>query len=131
MESEFCAELQYIPKEGKPSVVTAFLTIANWFAMSLRSGAWTFYEAWNPNDIYITLDFFKKSGDEDIAAIFSYGIHDYQNPKYAKNYDYPKEWIEQSDKIDKWIAEHEEFMIQWEQKLLVNNKDLICSIYIG
>lgn len=52
MESEFCAELQYIPKEGKPSVVTAFLTIANWFAMSLRSGAWTFYEAWNPNDIY-------------------------------------------------------------------------------
>lgn len=58
VEAEFCSELyNHIPDEKKPLCVIAFLTIANWFAMSQRSGVWTFYESVYPNDIDLTLQF--------------------------------------------------------------------------
>ena len=46
-----------IPDPKKPLCVVTFLTIINWFATSVRSGVWTFYEAARPNDIELTLQF--------------------------------------------------------------------------
>ena len=35
------------------------------------------------------------------------GIHDYQNPQYAEDFEYPEEWITESEEIDAWITEHD------------------------
>ena len=39
--------------------------------------------------------------------MYTMGIHDYHNEKYLENYNYPDEWIEESEIIDKWIFENE------------------------
>ena len=129
LEPEFCEELYYhISIDKRPLCVTAFLTIVNWFAMSQRSGVWTFYEATSPQDIELTIQFLEQSGDDELASIFRYGAHDYQNPKYDGNWNYPDEWIEEARKIDDWISSHESWLFMWERKLLNDNKELICSL---
>ena len=131
LEAEFLKVLYYdIAENDKPLCVTAFLTIANWFAVSLRSGVWTFYEATSPKDINLTVEFLKKTDNQELTDIFCFGIHDYQNPKYALNFDYPDEWIEESEKIDTWIVEHEDWLYNWERNLLLKNKELICSLLL-
>jgi len=71
MEPDFCKELYYhIPIDKRPLCVTAFLTILNWFAVSQRSGVWTFYESTSSNDIELTLQFLLQTGDEELASIF-------------------------------------------------------------
>lgn len=128
LEHEFCRELYYhISVEQRPLCVTAFLTILNWFAVSQRSGVWTFYESTSPKDIELTLQFLAQTGDEELACVFQYGAHDYQNPKYDGNWDYPSEWIEEAGKIDDWISGHEVWLYMWERKLLVDNKKEILS----
>lgn len=129
IESDFCAVLSCsIPKEGQPPCVVAFLTVANWFAMSQQSGVWTFYEAWSPEEIEITLEFLKKSGHTEFACVFASGIHDYQNACYKDDFDYPEEWISESEKIDEWIEERESWLYKWEQNILLDNKPLLCSL---
>ncbi len=129
IEPEFCRELYYhIPTERRPACVTAFLTIVNWFAMSQRSGVWTFYEAADPNEIELTIQFLTERGDKELASIFRYGAHDYQNPKYAGNWKYPEEWIEEAREIDQWITEHETWLYGWERGLLLENQTLLCSL---
>lgn len=128
-ESEFCQELYYhIAADKRPPCATAFLTVVNWFAMSQRSGVWTFYEAASPQEIQLTLEFLEQRGDGELAAMLRYGAHDYQNPKYAGNWNYPDSWIEESQTIDRWIADHEDWLYRWEQTLLADHKDLLCSL---
>ncbi len=128
LEPEFCKELYYhIPPEKRPLCVIAFFTIINWFAMSQRSGVWTFYEATPPEDIQLTIRFLEEKDDDELVPIFRYGIHDYQNPNYAGNFNYPDIWIEESEKIDQWITNHEIWLYGWERKLLNDNKELIID----
>ena len=43
LEPGFCQEFYYyISPAQRPVCITAFFTIINWFAMSQRSGVWTF-----------------------------------------------------------------------------------------
>ena len=56
LEPEFCNELYYhVPPEKRPLCVIAFFTIINWFAMSQRSGVWTFYEAGESRKNWLTV----------------------------------------------------------------------------
>lgn len=129
LEPEFCGELYYhIPVDKRPLCVTAFLTIVNWFAMSRRSGVWTFYEGASSEDIELTIQYLEQTGDGELASVVRYGAHDYQNPKYAGNWNYPKKWIDESGKIDDWINRHEVWLYMWERKALIDNKTLICSL---
>lgn len=66
--------------------------------------------------------------NNDLAPIFRYEIHDYQNPQYVGNYNFLKKWLNESDEIDEWIEENEEWLFAWEQKLLMDNKEWICSL---
>ena len=116
IEAQFCTELYYgIPAEKRPLCVTAFLTIANWSATSVRSGAWTFYEATPVIELENTVAFLKKADAGELLRIFSSGIHDYQNPKYAENFDYPQEWMEEAEEIGAWIMKHETWLNGWKQ----------------
>ncbi|MCD7993494.1 MAG: hypothetical protein LUK37_17590 [Clostridia bacterium] len=114
--------------EGRPSCVTAFLVISSWFGTSQRSGVWTFYEATKSDEIHTALQYLKESGENVIAQIFEKGIHDYHNPIYAENFDYPEKWIEEADEIDNWIMQHEELLWKWEYKLLMDNKQVIAAL---
>lgn len=125
MESEFYLLLCEEPFEKRLSCVNAYLIISSWFGTSQRSGVWTFYEATNLEEIDATLQYLKTNNDMELAEIFEKGIHDYHNPIYAENFDYPEEWIEESDEIDKWIMEHEEWLWQWEYKMLIDNEKII------
>lgn len=128
IESDFFINLSAIPMENRPACVTTFLTISNWNGISLRSGVWTFYEVCNIGEIEITLQYLRECGAEKLAEILALGVHDYQNPKYAENFDYPEEWIEESEKIDSWISDNQKCIAEWERRLLMDNRELICSL---
>lgn len=130
VEGEFILELyNCVPIEKRPLCVIVFFIVSNWFAMSQRSGVWTFYEATAPKDIELTIQFLEQRGDAEFASIFRYGAHDYQNPKYDGNWNYPEEWIEESEEIDQWITDHENELFMWEKRLLIDNKETICSLF--
>ena len=112
----------------KQPCINAFLMISSWFGISQRSGVWTFYESADSHEIEITLQYLKTTNENELADIFKKGIHDYQNPIYTENFNYPKEWIEESEKIDKWISDNEDLLWKWEYRLLINNRDLITSL---
>ena len=128
IESDYFINLSAIPMEKRSACVTAFLTISNWNGASFRSGVWTFYEVCNIEEIEIALQYLKESGAEEMAEVLALGMHDYQNPKYAENFDYPEEWIEKSEKIDSWISDNQKYIIEWERRLLMDNRELICSL---
>ena len=105
----------------KPNYVTAFLTISSWFGTSERDGVWTFYEATDNQAINTTLTYLSDNGYAELKEIFEKGIHDYSNEKYQEDYDYPEEWIDESEEIDDWIEEHRIDIWEWERKILLDN----------
>lgn len=122
-------ELQHIPEEKKNQVIVAFLTISDWHGTSLRSGVWTFYEVANQKMLLNTADYLNRIGEKDFGAIFRKGIHDYQNPQYSENCDYPNEWIEEADTIDQWIMRSESWLSAWKRNLLIKNKEFILQAF--
>lgn len=127
IEADFFMKLYHDFSENRLPWVTAFLTISTWFGTSMRSGVWTFYEVGNIQEMKATTQYLRISGDNELANIFEKGMHDYQNPKYAKNCDYPEEWLEEADEIDEWISKHEDWLWKWKYDILVMNRDSILN----
>ncbi|MBS6955349.1 MAG: hypothetical protein KH230_19210 [Enterocloster asparagiformis] len=127
IEADFFMKLYHDFSKNRLPWITAFLTISTWFGTSMRSGVWTFYEVGNIQKMKITAQYLRAGGDNELADIFEKGIHDYQNPKYAKNYDYPEEWLEEADEIDQWISAHEDWLWKWEYHILATNRDRILN----
>lgn len=131
IEAAFFQKLQSVPDKIKPQSIVAFLNISNWQGISVRSGVWTFYESANPKDLVTTSEYLVQKGQIELAAIFNSGIHDYQNPQYAQNYDYPNEWMEESDLIDSWIMVHIKQLNEWKRELLLENRNIIINLAFG
>lgn len=128
IEPDFFTKLYYDFSEKQLPWITSFLTISTWFGTSMRSGVWTFYEVGNVQEIEITARYLRVNGDNELADIFEKGIHDYQNPKYVPDCDYPKEWLEEADEIDDWISKHEDDLWKWEYNILIMNRNSILNI---
>lgn len=128
IETDFFTKLYYDFSEKQLPWITSFLTISTWFGASMRSGVWTFYEVGNVHEMEITARYLRVSGDNELADIFEKGIHDYQNPKYAPDCDYPEEWLEEADEIDDWISKHEDDLWKWKYNILIMNRDSILNI---
>lgn len=118
LEADFFMKFQNDFSENRLSWITSFLTISAWFGTSMRSGVWTFYEVSNIQEMEKTICYLRMNGDNELTDIFEKGIHDYQNPKYRNNYDYPEEWLKEADEIDDWISVHEDYLWKWEYNLL-------------
>lgn len=129
LESDFFLLLYAIPLEQRPVCVTAFLTISNWLGVSFCSGVWTFYETADPAGLLQTLDFLRATGYRALAAALASGIHDYQSPQYAENYDYPQEWLDGSEQLDGWITAQENTLNQWMINLLLSCKESINACF--
>lgn len=124
VDSAFFLELYDAELEDCPAA-TAFMTVFNWYSDSLRSGVWTFYEIADPADLELTVNYLEQSGELELKEIFQSGIHDYQNPKY-QDCEYPKEWLDETDQIDSWIAGHEKWLYEWEKSLLLSLRPVLC-----
>ena len=113
-----------------PDIAFMFMEINSWQAMSLRCGVWQYYEsgAFQKGKFERVLSFLKMKNEEEIASIYAYGIHDYANAKYQENFNYPKEWIDESDKIDKWISDNEGYLYKWMYDLILDNKSEILKL---
>ena len=120
----FCSN----PETVSLPLINAFLIVSSWFGTSERSGAWTFYEATNPESIQKAVDYLIQSGETELTAVIKKGIHDYQNPQYAEDFEYPEEWITESEEIDAWITEHDDWLCHWLYDYLLRNENKIIAL---
>lgn len=109
-ETELFLKSNGIKKEKRPVSVKAFLVLSEWRGTSLRSGVWTFYEKAQDDDIFEAAEYLENKGYGEIAGYMLMGIHDYKNPEYIEDCNYPDEWMEEAEKIDRWIFKNEEYI---------------------
>ena len=128
LESDFFIFLYSLPNKTDYPFINAFLIVSSWFGTSERSGVWTFYEATPQSDIQKAVVYLKQHNDTELAYIIESGIHDYQNPVYLNDFEYPEEWISESEEIDKWIDEHRDWLCQWLYNFLIANEKIIVDL---
>lgn len=131
IESDFFPYLYANSKIRELSDINAFLIVSSWFGTSERSGVWTFYEATAQSNVQRAVDYLNQVGDSELAAIIERGIHDYQNPIYSGNFEYPEEWIDESNEIDDWIIEHSDWLWHWLYDFLIVNENRIIALNSG
>ena len=61
-----------------------------------------------------------------MADVYAHGIHDYAN-KRSQKYDYPEEWLDESEEIDEWIKDNEEYIYKWMYDLILEHKNEALS----
>lgn len=115
-----------------PDVAFMFMEIDSWQGMSQRCGVWQYYEsgAFDPEKLEKVAEFLKARGEDEMADIYAYGIHDYADPEYVKNdeYCYPEEWFKEASKIDDWITDNEERIYRWKRELILSHRDEILGL---
>lgn len=113
-----------------PMYALGFLEIDTWQGMAQRCGVWQFYESrsYEPQKFSAVINLLKSQGEDEFVKVFASGIHDYANPKYAEKFNYPDEWLEQSDTINNWIYDNEEKIYQWKRKLILSHRDEILEL---
>ena len=113
-----------------PDVVFMYMEINNWQGMSVRCGVWQYYESgsFNKEKFERVLSFLKTNGEEEMADVYSRGIHDYANERYQENYDYPEEWFDEAEGIDKWLYDHEEYIYKCMYDLIMKHKSEVLKL---
>lgn len=110
-------------KKGASSSIECFLTLSNWVGFSLRDGVWTFYEYTNDESIDKLKKFLESQDWHELKDMYKMGMHDYHNEKYLDNYNYPDEWIEESEIIDRWIFENEISLYRFLKNLVLEDEE--------
>lgn len=126
----FWDRFKNIPFKDIPDTVFMFMEMNNWQGMSHRCGVWQYYESgsFQKGKFERVLSILRSKNEKDMAAIYAYGIHDYANAEYRDNFNYPKEWIDEADRIDKWISDHEAFLYKWRYNLILDHKSEILKL---
>lgn len=126
----FYDRFKNIPFTEIPDTAFMFMEINNWHGMSFRCGVWQYYESgsFQEGKFERVLSFFKSKNEEEMASVYAYGIHDYANEKYQEDFNYPQEWIDEADKIDKWISDNEVCLYKWMYDLILDNKSEILKL---
>lgn len=131
VDTDFMLEIYELTKKGTsniPDCLRIYSTISQWFGNSLRSGVWTYYEIADMKDLQLAAQYLSQSSWKEFHYMFSFGIHDYQSSQYSENLDYPEEWIDESESIDRWIMSNEHRLYEWQKDFLLDYKDEICSL---
>ncbi len=116
--------MEFCDMEEKPYFVAAFLELSSWMGTSLRSGVWTYYEATERRAINETIQYlYRFAPDEEISRMYALGNHDYNDEEYQATFNYPKEWLDESERIDKWIFDNEKKIVFFLQDILRENSD--------
>ena len=127
VETDLFMEFYYW--ESKPSFAVAFMGISSWMGTSQRGGVWTYYESTDREMISVTIEYLKNyDGYDELLKMYMLGNHDYWDEKYQDNYDYPQEWLDESEIIDQWLDENEIEINKLLQLIIVENKSNIVPI---
>ena len=112
-----------------PDIAFMYMEISNWQGMSVRCGVWQYYESgsFEKGKFERVLSFLKTNGEEEMASVYACGIHDYTNERYQKNYDYPDEWFDETERIDEWIRNNEEYIYTWLYDLIFAHKSEVLE----
>ena len=124
-EGEMLLKILEIPGEERPDWATVFQVLSNWLGNSLRSGVWTYYEIADPAELETTREYLEGAGQPELLEQFARGIHDYRG---CPDFQYPEEWEEEADGIDRWIFEQEEFLNLWLRDLLLANREPLRAL---
>lgn len=104
------------PEYGFPTIPFVFVESILWFAQSIQSGAWTYFES-SPKDrqaaMYEALDSFAPLG---FAEKYKYGSENWQDSERMKE-------------LDRWIDESENFCVQWLAEFQRKNRDVFWPLY--
>ena len=74
------------------------------------------------------ISFLKTNGEKEMADIYACGIHDYSNEKYQQNFDYPEEWFDETERVDKWISDYEKYIFKWMYDLIIAHKSDVLAL---
>ncbi len=74
------------------------------------------------------LSFLKANGEDEMAEIYAYGIHDHANKKYQEASDYPEEWFDETERVDEWISNNERYIYKWMFDLIFEHKSDVLKI---
>ena len=123
----FYNRFKNMPFMDIPDIAFMYMEINNWQGMSFRCGVWQYYEsgAFEKGKFERVLSFLKTNGEEKMADAYAFGIRDYANEKYQKNYDYPEEWFDETERIDEWISNNEGYIYKWMYDLILEYKSEI------
>lgn len=126
----FYNKFMYTPFTDIPDIAFMYMEINNWQGMSVRCGVWQYYEsgAFQKGKFERVLSFLRANGEKEMADIYAHGIHDYADGRYQKNYDYPEEWLNDSDKVDGWLMDNEEYIYKWMYDLIMEHKNEILRL---
>ena len=93
--------------------LTPVQQISSLLNTSLRGGVWTYYEATAYSEQCRTADYLAKEDWQELYKKYKCGMHDYEDPQYAENFDYPEEWISDTYPIDAWIWDNQDAVNDW------------------
>lgn len=113
-----------------PDIAFMYMELNNWHGMSVRCGVWQYYEsgAFQKGKFERVLSFLRATGEEQMADVYACGIHDYANERYQKGSDYPEEWFRETEKVDEWISDHEEYIYKWMYHLILEHKSEVLRL---
>lgn len=118
------------PLADIPDVAFMFMEISSWLGMSFRDGVWQYYEsgASQKGKFERVISYLKTNVEDEMADIYAHGIHDYDNERYQKSYDYPREWLDDSDDIDKWLMANGKYVFKWMYDLILDHKNEVLKM---
>ncbi len=116
-----------------PEIAFIFMELDDWMGMSLRCGVWQYYEsgAFQKGKFERVISFLDSQNECEMSEIYACGIHDYAKEKYRDNFNYPEEWSDESDRIDRWISDNEEYIYKWMYGLILGHKSEILKMKLG
>lgn len=128
VDADFLLETLQMRKDDLPDCLRIYSTISQWFGTSLRSGVWTYYEMEDMRELQLTAQYLSGDSWKELYRMFCLGIHAYQSPQFIGNFNYPREWIDESSSIDEWIMKNEQKLYEWQREFLLEHRDEICAL---
>lgn len=123
VETDLFIELSNMKE--KSDFVVAFLELFSWMGTSLRSGVWTYYEVTERETVNKTIKYLHQfAPDEEVSKIYALSNHNYSDEEYQTDFNYPQEWLDESEVIDKWIFDNEKIIIAFLQNILRMNMQI-------
>lgn len=113
-----------------PDIAFMYMEINNWQGMSVRCGVWQYYAsgAFEKGKFERVISLLKTNGEKEMADIYACGIHDYANERYQTDHDYPGEWFDETEKVDEWISDNDEYIYQWMYDLILEHKSDVLKL---
>lgn len=101
---------------GLPPAAFTFVEVLNWFSQTIRSGAWTYFEATPTETQWAVLAELHRLAPPDFADQYKQGIEYWKDEEKMKV-------------LDRWVAENESVCDQWLFDLLRQNSEELKVLY--